>query len=86
MCFCRKVERIVLLHFPDGSNRTCANSIAGGSDLPTTAVIVASRRRLMLVGENGHYDMTFLSLTNRANKSRMLACGDNFDVSENGSY
>ena len=55
----RKVDRIQLLCLTDAGLRTCANSIAGGSEVPTNPELVSSRRLLMSQGGHGHNEVTF---------------------------
>ena len=62
----RKVGRVELLCLTDNGIRTCANSVAGGSDVPTTPELVASRRRIMLAGGSGHDGVTFAPLPGEA--------------------
>ncbi len=62
----RKVGRVELLCLTDNGLRTCANSIAGGSEVPTTLGLVASRRRLMLTGGSGYDEVSFASLPGEA--------------------
>jgi hypothetical protein len=60
--FSRKVGRVELLHLTDDGLRTCANSMAGGSDVPTTPELVSSRRNLMLHGGSGYEEAVFAAL------------------------
>ena len=62
LSFSRKDGRVELLCLTEAGLRTCANSIAGGSDVPTTPELVASRRRLMLLGGSGHDEVAFAPL------------------------
>ena len=55
----RKIGRIQLLCLTDAGLRTCANSIAGGSEVPTNPELVSSRRLLMSQGGHGHNEVTF---------------------------
>lgn len=55
----RKVGRIELLRLTDDGLRTCANSLAGGSEVSTTLEIVASKRKQMLTGGNGGKEKVF---------------------------
>lgn len=59
LCFSRKVGRVELLRLTDNGLRNCANSVAGGSDVPTTPELVANRRRIMLEGGSGHQEVSF---------------------------
>lgn len=58
----RKVGRIQLVRLTNDGLRTCANSIAGGSEVPTTLELVQSRRLQMLQGSHGHTAKTFAPL------------------------
>lgn len=58
----RKVGRIQLLRLTNDGLRTCANSIAGGSEVPTTPELVQTRRLQMLQGSHGHTPKTFAPL------------------------
>lgn len=60
--FARKVGRVQVLRLTDAGLIICANSVAGGSEVPTTPELVASRRRLMLEGGSGHTSRTFAPL------------------------
>ena len=62
LIFSRKVGRVELLRLTDAGLRTCANSVAGGSEVPTTPELVASRRRLMLLGGSGHHEVALAPL------------------------
>lgn len=62
----RKIGRVELLCLTDDGLRTCANSIAGGSEVPTTPELVASRRQVMLTGGSGHDEVSFASLPGEA--------------------
>lgn len=62
----RKVGRVELLCLTDDGIRTCANSVAGGSEVPTTPDLVASRRRTMLTGGSGHDEVSFAPLPGEA--------------------
>lgn len=55
----RKVGRVQLLSLTDAGLITCANSVAGGSEVPTTPELVESKRRAMLKGGSGHTAKTF---------------------------
>lgn len=46
----RKIGKIQLLRLTDKGLRTCANSLAGGSNVPTTPALVRSMREQMLLG------------------------------------
>ena len=58
----RKVGRVQLVRLTDDGLRTCANSIAGGSEVPTTPELVQTRRIQMLQGSHGHTAKTFVPL------------------------
>jgi hypothetical protein len=58
----RKVGRVQLVRLTNDGLRTCANSIAGGSEVPTTPELVQSRRLQMLQGCHGHTAKTFAPL------------------------
>ena len=58
----RKVGRVQLVRLTDDGLRVCANSIAGGSEVPTTPELVQSRRHQMLQGSHGHTAKTFAPL------------------------
>lgn len=58
----RKVGRIQLVRLTNDGLRTCANSIAGGSEVPTTLELVQNRRLQMLQGSHGHTAKTFAPL------------------------
>ncbi len=64
--FSRRIGRVELLCLTDAGLRTCANSIAGGSEVPTTPELVASRRHLMLLGGSGHDEVSFAPLPGEA--------------------
>jgi hypothetical protein len=66
LCFSQKVGRVELLRLTDAGLRTCANSIAGGSEVPTTPELVESRRHIMLHGGNGHDEWAFAALPPKA--------------------
>lgn len=70
MSFSRKIGRVELLRLTDAGLRTCANSIAGGSEVPTTRELVAVRRLLMLNGGIGHEEVVFPRMPDGVN----LAC------------
>lgn len=59
----RKVGRVQLLRLTDAGLRTCANSIAGGSEVPTTPELVKNRRQLMAQGGYGHTKVVFPDLS-----------------------
>lgn len=46
----RKVGSVQLVRLTDAGIRTCMNSLAGGSDVPTTQELVALKRSEMLEG------------------------------------
>ena len=58
----RKVGRVQILRLTNAGLRTCANSIAGGSEVPTTPELVQSRRIQMLQGSHGHTPKSFAPL------------------------
>jgi hypothetical protein len=58
----RKVGRVQLVRLTSDGLRTCANSIAGGSEVPTTPELVHTRRLQMLQGSHGHTAKTFAPL------------------------
>lgn len=58
----RKIGRIQLLRLTDAGLRTCSNSIAGGSEVPTTPELVAGRRQIMSQGGYGHEEVVFPEL------------------------
>lgn len=58
----RKVGRVQIVRLTNDGLRTCANSIAGGSEVPTTAELVRTRRLQMLQGSHGHTVKTFAPL------------------------
>lgn len=58
----RKVGRVQLVRLTNDGLRTCANSIAGGSEVPTTPELVQTRRFQMLQGSHGHMARTFALL------------------------
>lgn len=60
--FVRKVGRVQILRLTEAGLITCANSVAGGSKVPTTNELVARKRRLMLEGGHGHTSRTFTPL------------------------
>lgn len=62
----RKVGRVELLCLTDSGLRTCANSVAGGSEVPTTLELVISRRQTMLTGGNAHDEVSFVPLPGEA--------------------
>lgn len=58
----RKVGRVQLVRLTNDGLRTCANSIAGGSEVPTTPELVQARRLQMLQGSYGHTAKAFTPL------------------------
>lgn len=62
LAFSRKVGRVELLRLTDDGLRTCANSVAGGSEVPTTPELVASRRHQMLHGGGSLEEVFFAAL------------------------
>lgn len=59
----RKVGKIQMLHLTEDGVRTCINSAAGGSEVPTTSELIASRRQAMLHGGHGLNEMIFPELS-----------------------
>lgn len=55
----RKVGRLQYVRLTDDGLRTCANSVAGGSEVPTNPELVASRRTEMLTGGRGSSPKVF---------------------------
>lgn len=62
----RKIGRVELLCLTDSGLQTCANSVAGGSEVPTTPELVINRRRTMLTGGNAHDEVSFTPLPGEA--------------------
>jgi hypothetical protein len=60
--FVRKVGRVQIVRLTNDGLRTCANSIVGGSEVPTTPELVHARRLQMLQGSHGHTAKTFAPL------------------------
>jgi hypothetical protein len=60
--FVRKVGRVQLVRLTNEGLRTCANSIAGGSEVPTTPELVQTRHLQMLQGSHGYTAKTFAPL------------------------
>lgn len=58
----RKAGRVQIVRLTNDGLRTCANSIAGGSEVPTTPELVHARRLQMLQGSHGHTAKTFAPL------------------------
>lgn len=58
----KKVGKVQLLRLTDDGLRTCANSIAGGSEVPTTPELVARKLLEMTSGGNGHCERVFTPL------------------------
>ena len=58
----RKIGSIQLVRLTDDGIRTCNNSIAGGSDVPTTRELVETKRRQMLEGGSGLSEKLFKDL------------------------
>ena len=59
----RKIGNIQLLRLTGPGLRTCANSLAGGSSVPTTHALVASWRRTMRQGGSGCERKTYKQLS-----------------------
>lgn len=55
----RKVGRVQLLRLTNDGLRICANSITGGSDVPTTPELVKTCRLQMLQGSPGLTEKVF---------------------------
>lgn len=55
----RKVGKVQLLRLTEDGIRTCANSITGGSNVPTTLALVTSCRNQMLNGGNNLSEKSF---------------------------
>ena len=62
LSFSRKIGIIQLLRLTDSGLRTCLNSIAGGSEVPTTPKLVLNRRQLMSQGGYGYEEVIFPEL------------------------
>lgn len=58
----RKIGRVQLVRLTNDGLRTCANSTAGGSDVPTTPELVQTHLIQMLQGSHGHTAKTFAPL------------------------
>jgi hypothetical protein len=58
----RKVGNVQLLRLTDAGLTTCANCLAGGSEVPTTFEIVAGKRKQMMLGGAGTKVRTFAVL------------------------
>ena len=58
----RKAGRVQFVRLTNDGLRTCANSIAGGSEVPTSPELVQTRRLQMLQGGHGHNAKTFAPL------------------------
>lgn len=58
----RKIGRIELLCLTDDGLRTCTDSVAGGSSVPTTPELVAHSRRMMIEGGSGYDPVDFGAL------------------------
>jgi hypothetical protein len=58
----RKAGNVQLVHLTDAGLRTCANSIAGGSNVPTTKSLVDSWRRKLVQGDSGCEKRTYKPL------------------------
>lgn len=62
----RKVGKFQLVRLTGDGLRTCANSLAGGSSVPTTPALVTARREKMLRGRNGLSQKSFPPLPTEA--------------------
>lgn len=60
--FVRKVGRVQIVRLTTEGLLTCANSMAGGSEVPTTPELVSSKRKQMLQGHHGYIAKTFAPL------------------------
>ena len=58
----RKVGNIQLLRLTGAGLRTCANSVAGGSNVPTTKSLVDSWRKILRQGASGCEKRTYKPL------------------------
>ena len=58
----RKIGRVQILRLTNEGLRTCANSVAGGSEVPTTPELVQSHLHQMLEGGHGHTPKYFAPL------------------------
>lgn len=58
----KKIGSVQLLRLTDAGFLTCANSLAGGSSVPTTSEIVASKRKQMMLGGAGSKERIFADL------------------------
>ena len=59
----RKVGKIQMLHLTADGLRTCINSAAGGSEVPTTPELIRSRTQAMLHGGYGLNETIFPELS-----------------------
>ena len=57
-----KVGNVQLLRLTDAGLRTCANSVAGGSSVPTTRALVDSWRNTLRQGGSGCEEKTYKPL------------------------
>ena len=58
----RKIGNIQLLRLTDAGLRTCANSVAGGSNVPTAKSLVDSWRKTLREGGSGCQKKTYKAL------------------------
>ena len=58
----RKAGNVQLVRLTDAGLRTCANSIAGGSNVPTTKSLVDSWRKKLVQGGSGCEKRTYKAL------------------------
>lgn len=58
----RKVGAVQLVRLTDAGLLTCANSLAGGSEVSTTVEIVKAKRKQMMLGGGGMKEKIFGAL------------------------
>lgn len=58
----RKAGNVQLVRLTDAGLRTCANSVAGGSNVPTTKSLVDSWRKKLVQGGSGSEKKTYKAL------------------------
>lgn len=58
----RKVGTIQMVRLTAEGEKTCSNSLAGGSEVPTTLEIVAAKRKQMVLGGGGMQEKIFVDL------------------------
>lgn len=58
----KMVGDVQLIRLTDSGLVTCANCLAGGSEVPTTSKIVADKRKQMMLGGAGTKERTFADL------------------------